>query len=95
MIVTVTPTIMDGTVVRWYLTDDPEAALTAPGISASRNEVRVNVPEDEIPPAIRAAAQAGHEALRRDPEVDLAGLATHRRQGLLGPLRPIKEVTTP
>jgi len=84
-VVTVTPTIMDGTVVRWYRS---LAAAESPAvcgiISASRTGVIGG--GDLITPADWEAAWSVHEQLSRDQSADLDHLATHRRQSLMGPL---------
>ena len=81
-VVTVTPTIMDGTVVRWY--GSLEAAEN-PGvcgiISASRNGVMGG--GDYITRADWEAASSAHVALARDQNADLGHLATHRRKGFM------------
>lgn len=92
MIVTVTPTIGDGTVVRWYHddTDTDNLYTTEPVVSASRNGVRVNVHLHEVPEAVMQEAQDAFEALSRDHNTNLRHLATHRRRGsLFGPYEPI------
>lgn len=84
MIVTVTPTIMDGTVVRWYAdlaAEDHGEELA----SASRNRV-VWV---KGPDSLYCTANSVHHTLRDDPNADLDYLATHRREGLFGPLVPV------
>lgn len=85
MIVTVTPTIQDGTVVRWYL-NESAAELRREVVSASRNGVLVNGYLHEIPAEVMADAQAAYEALRHDRRAEVAHLATHRHRGLFGPL---------
>ncbi|MFD6565362.1 hypothetical protein [Micromonospora profundi] len=92
MIVTVTPTIMSGTVVRWYHDNDDLDRL--PGIepvaSASRDGIRVGVYLHDVPAEVMQAAEEVHETLRRDPDADLSHLATHRKRGGLGgPYEPI------
>ena len=90
-VVTVSPTIMDGLVVRWHRTlDDAEHAR--PIISASRNAVVIH--EKGLPPAVLAevmplAERAGHDLGMGRPEA-VRGLANYERRGLFGPLVPIK-----
>lgn len=92
MIVTVTPTIMDGTVVRWYATENPEG-LGEPQVSVSRNGVLVSGYLHEVPEAVLAQAQELHRRWRRDRDAwpDVRKLATHRRRGILGPLEPVEQ----
>jgi len=90
-IVTVTATIMDGTVVRWY------GSLRAAEnhreiISASRNGVMGG--DTYITPADFAAAWSAHEELVRYPYADMRHLATHRAVGcLVEPLEPLAPVS--
>lgn len=71
-VVLVFPTIMDGTVVRWYR--DVDAAKYGQEIaSASRNGVGVNM----APREVAIAAYDAHESLRRGE--DVSHLETHRR----------------
>lgn len=77
----VTPTVMDGTVVRWYDgADGPEIA------SASRNRVLFH--RDDVPPGVRDAALGAHKELVRSRNADVRHYATHMRDGLSGPLVP-------
>lgn len=88
MIVTVTPTIMDGPVVRWYARPSDLLDRAEPTVSVSRHGVRVGTYLHKVPDDVMATAQAAYEALRADPSVDVSHLATHRRVGLFGPLEP-------
>lgn len=92
MIVTVTPTVMSGRVVRWHLSEIAEE-MNEPQVSASRDGVLVHGYLHMVQPEILTAATAAYEALSRDSGVDLEHLATHRRRGLRGPLVPIEEAT--
>lgn len=85
MIVTVTPTIMDGTVVRWYAGEDAEDRGEELA-SASRNRAIV---ADGAPDSLRCTAESVHAELRRNRNADLSYLATHRRERLFGPLVPL------
>lgn len=77
MIVIVTPTVMDGTVVRWYRADGgPGEAV----LSASRNGVKVRAYLHEVEEAL-PAARAVYETLRADRNADVSHLATHRWAG--------------
>lgn len=84
-VVVVTPTVMDGTVVRWYRDlyayDNGREYL-----SASRKGVRVNIFLHDVPAGDMAAAQRTYEALKANPDADMKSLATHRGSGLVGPL---------
>jgi len=92
MIVTVTSTIMDGTVVRWYRTL-PDAQIHRPILSVSRAGVRVHdVYLHEVPDEALAIAQDAWAVLRRDPRHDVRYLATHVNRGPSnGPLVPVEE----
>jgi hypothetical protein len=87
-VVTVTATIMDGTVARWYRHPD----ATRPVLSASRNGVMIHgdVFIHDLPTAWCEAAQDAHTRLRADRRADLSDLATHRRRGMSGPLEPVR-----
>jgi hypothetical protein len=79
-VVTVTATIMDGTVARWYRTET-ELAWGNETISASRNGVHGH--SGHITPELFDAAWTAHLALKNG--ADIGHLATHRRRGLTGP----------
>ena len=81
MIVTITPTVMDGTVLRWYPRDD---ASGQPAMSVSRNRVEVHEKDLLGPEHVQAAAEA-HAALKADRYADVTGYATHLklRSGLV------------
>jgi hypothetical protein len=84
-VVTVTPTIMDGTVVRWHRSwANAENPAIVSIISASRNGVMGG--GDYIAPGEWMAAWGAHVALLSDQNADLEHLATHRKKGLMGPL---------
>ncbi|MBM0257360.1 hypothetical protein [Micromonospora sp. 4G55] len=95
MIVTVTHTIMDGAVVRWYRPDMPlDQLLTArPAISASREGVLVNAYLHEVPEFVLALAQNIHATFQRNPNAPVQHLATHRRRGMFGPYEPVPAAT--
>jgi hypothetical protein len=97
MIVTVTATVMDGTVVRWY--DDRNIeGIGRPWVSVSRNGVLVDGYLHEVPEVVLALAQEIHRGWQRDRDAwpDIRKLATHRRRGILGPLEPVeREVWQP
>src|SRR5258707_11553269 len=94
MVVVVTPTIMDGTVVRWY-----RNLATAEGnrelISAGRNGVMTGpgVYLTDIPDDLIDQAKTLHDQLRRERRPDLSHLATHSHRGFLGPLVAIAKDT--
>ncbi len=81
-VVTVTPTIMDGLVVRWYR--DLDAAQAGGAIasmaSASRNGVLVHGYLHEVPERVLAEARRAHRLLseRRDADDEVRAMATHR-----------------
>ena len=87
-IVTVTPTIMDGTVVRWYGSLEAAENPAICGIlSVSRNGVMGG--GGYITEADWSAAAAVYAQLICNPRADLRHLATHRTKGLRGPLVPV------
>lgn len=77
MIVTSTPTICDGTVVRWYRSE--QAAIDGNAqVTASRNGVSVpGVVDVQWKPAVDAAWDI-HRKLRRDRDADVSDVITHR-----------------
>jgi hypothetical protein len=89
-VVIVTPTIMDGTVVRWYRSLDT-AQNRVEMASASRNGVMISGYVHDVPACVLAAAGRAWEQLRRGgPSDAVCQLATHRRsRGLFGPLEPV------
>lgn len=91
MIITVSPTIMDGTVVRWYHDRTPLDALHAhqPAVSASRNGVLVHGYLDAIGDDVLGAAKDVQQLLARNRYADVQHLATHRQRGMFGPYEPI------
>jgi hypothetical protein len=89
VIVTITPTVMDGTVLRWYAADDPaEVPGSRPVLSVSRNRVDVLDKAGVTPEAAQAAAEAYAE-LKTNRYADVRGYATHYRTR--GGLTPVKE----
>jgi hypothetical protein len=92
MIVTVTATVMDGTVVRWHASERAEA-LGREQVSVSRNGVLVNGYLHEVPEDVLTMAQEIHRGWQnnRNAWPDIGKLATHRRRGVLGPLEPIRQ----
>jgi hypothetical protein len=82
---TVTPTIMDGTVVRWYRSEIA-AETHRVMVSASRNGISVgeHLTNGEVTPGVMERAELVHELLRRKPDADLSGWATHRRERTFG-----------
>lgn len=79
VVVTVTPTIVDGAVVRWYAAPQHDGGQHRELCSASRNGVRVHHQVDGWQDVIAAAGDV-HEQLQRDRHADLSHLATHRRR---------------
>jgi hypothetical protein len=89
MIVIITPTIMDGTVVRWYrpvevtgIDAEPTFIAGEELVSASRNGVMVRGYLDQIGDQVLADARQACKALRADRDADLSHLATHRRRAM-------------
>jgi hypothetical protein len=91
VVVTVTATVMDGTVVRWHRNTAAAEDCRAELASASRNGVLVRGYLHELPPGVLVAAERVHERLSADRRADFRYLATHRRDGLAGPLVPVRE----
>lgn len=85
--ITVTPTVMDGTVVRWF-TNQRDMDRCQAAISASRRGV---LSDGYITPELFDPAWAAHLALKAG--VDVEHLATHRHQGITGPFVPVEPVT--
>jgi hypothetical protein len=88
-VITVTPMIVAGTVVRWYhSTDDNER----PVLSASREGVMIHgdVFWHDIPREWLNRAKDAHEMLKLSGgKRDVGHFATHKRRGLTGPLEPV------
>ena len=80
-VVTVTQTVMSGSVVRWY-TSKATGDRGDTWLSASRDGVLVNGYLHEIPPDVLAIATATYRALARNRDADVTGLATHHRPGI-------------
>lgn len=86
-IVTVTPTIMSGTVVRWF-TSLEAAERCRPFLSASRDAVITHV-EGIVTPELRGLANEIYAALGNDDREAVKRLETHRRRGLTGPMEEV------
>jgi hypothetical protein len=94
-VVTVTPTIMGGTVARWYR-DERSAENGRPVLSASRDGVMVHgevyVASDRghwhLPGEWIDSAREAHAALTADRRAYLGHLATHTHP-FFGPLVPV------
>ena len=94
MIVISYPTVMDGTVLRWYR-DETAAEHGIEAMSASRNGVQVHAFLHQIPDEDLANARAAHAALR-DRSGSVTHLVTHRKLGLLTPgIRPVEPTAAP
>ena len=89
-VITVTPTVMDGAVVRWYRSLHA-AQHHRPTLSASRDGVTVHARFlTDIPDQWIDAAKRAHRTLADVHGADLDYLATHRHRGVLnGPLEPV------
>lgn len=85
VVCTVTPTIGDGTVVRWYRSEIA-AETHHVMVSASRNGVLVgeHLTNGEVTPGVIERAELAHDLLRRNHDADLSGWATHRRDRVFG-----------
>lgn len=70
------PTVMDGTVVRWYASLDA-AEHHDPVASASRNKVEFY--RETVHARIRDAAEAAHRELAADRHADVRHYTTHVR----------------
>ena len=89
MVIIVTPTIMDGQVVRWYAGKNA-AENDDEMLSASSNGVRVFVYLDDVSDEVMAQAKAAYETLRTGGDVQ--HLATHRVGMFTRALEPIEAV---
>lgn len=88
-VITVTATIQDGTVVRWYRSVQA-AENRGPALSPSRKGVMVHHEYlTDIPAEWIDRAREAHATLAADGDADFKSWATHRRLGLLGPLEAI------
>lgn len=92
-VITTTPTIGDGTVVHWYLSE----AAASEGrcvLSASRNRITVG-PVDIITLEhwawlIKALSEADDAFVLLRKGASVEHMATHKRVGMFGPLEPVK-----
>lgn len=73
MIVTLTPTVLDGIVLRWYPIED---AAGQPAVTVSRNRIEVNA---DVDLTVRENATAAFRELSRNPTADVRHYATHLR----------------
>lgn len=94
-VITVTATIMSGTVVRWYRSVG-QAEHQRPVLSASRDGVAVHADYlTSIPELWVLDAKRAYEQLHADRDADMSGWATHERREVLGvrsgPLDPVKK----
>lgn len=85
IVCTVSPTIQDGTVVRWYRSEIA-AEHRMVMVSASRNGVIVgeHLSNGEVPDVVMSAAELVHKVLREDSHADMSAWATHRREPVFG-----------
>lgn len=85
IVCTVASTIDNGTVVCWYRSEIA-AEHRWVMVSASRNGVRVgeHLTRGEVTPGVMDRAELVHQILRRRPDADLSGWATHRRERVFG-----------
>jgi hypothetical protein len=91
VIVTITPTPLDGTVLRWFDTDAAEDAIGAPLVTVSSH--RLDVRDGAEPDGnVLAAAIEAFAALRNDRLADVRRFATHYRTIRSG-LKPIEKVS--
>jgi hypothetical protein len=90
-VVVATPTVLDGTVVRWYRS---MAAYAHQQASVSASRARVSVHDDEyqtLPPEWVALATDVHHQLARDPRANVDHVVTHQHRRALGDqLTPIQ-----
>ena len=88
MIVIRFPTIMDGPVVRWYMSMSA-AHNGTDVISASRNRVYAH---GDITPELFNAAWEIHQRLKADDKAPTADVVTHTKGLFGGDIRPVVEV---
>lgn len=97
-VITVTPTIMDGQVVRWFHSLHA-AENMQPVVTASRNGITVDTNgvvrgRAEVD-ALKALIEEAHlAAYALERGTDCRDLATHVRGGWTGPLVPVFAATT-
>jgi hypothetical protein len=91
-VITVTATLMDGQVVRWYRSVE-DATIHRSVLSASRSRVGVSVEDlTDVSDEWIAAARAAHAELKASRSADLRRLATHGHRGPSnGPLVPASD----
>jgi len=81
MICTVTPTIMDGLVVKWWRSVEHAEYGSPPLVSASRNGVMVDGYLHEVPDPVMHKAISAYMMLKRDEVAAVKAMATHRFSG--------------
>lgn len=92
-VITATPTIQSGLVIRWFRGmggyENRGAVL-----SASRDGVMIHgdVFLHDLPGEWVEAAKGATAAIRAEAQEDAKALATHRQDGFLGPLVSVDEV---
>jgi hypothetical protein len=80
-VVVATPTVIDGTVVRWYRS---MAAVRHHQVSVSASRARVSIHDDEyqtLPQEWVALAMDVHRQLAQNPRANVDHVVTHRRHG--------------
>ncbi|MFD5089377.1 hypothetical protein ACFWMR_02160 [Amycolatopsis thailandensis] len=94
LVVTVTPTIMEGTVIRWYRSLSAASTGGQAVASASRNGFSFFIMLTRADNPLIDAVRDAHDALAAGHVNEVETIATHRRHSLFGPLVPVDEVTT-
>lgn len=91
-VITVTVTVMDGTVVRWFRDLNAAENMRA-AVSASRNGVSIHAEYlTDVPKLWVDAALEAYGELKVNRDVNLSGMATHRHRGAMnGPLVPVEK----
>ena len=77
----VTPTVQDGTVVRWYASVD---AAEHHDMIASASRSKVEFYREQVPARVRDAAQAAHRELSGNHNAGMRHYATHEHSGAFG-----------
>ena len=93
-VITMTSTVMSGTVVRWHRSLSA-AENVSPVLSASRDGVMIHGDQflARIPQEWVDAANQAHRDLAAGR--DVRDLATHSHRGFMGPLEPVAHAPKP
>lgn len=97
LVVTVRPTIMDGPVIDWFLSEAAADDVSRAIVSVSRNGIRLDCWLDQLPDGLLDTARQAAAACKRGtrtPELEQL-YATHERSFGTRELTPIAKASQP